>query len=156
MGKRSTRRRQHPVLEPRIISGYNENVAIPWMVSIRDSYGFHYCGATLIADGWILTAAHCVCEYDISYDQAWVGGTVLKDRSEWAVLGIDKLFCHPEVCQTTTSLISSLSHTLSLLYVFFKVYIYNVLSTNFDRTIQNIVIFKLCLYILTEDCHPPP
>jgi trypsin len=41
-----------------IIGGTETTAAEPWMVSLRGADG-HYCGGTLIAPEWVLTAGHC-------------------------------------------------------------------------------------------------
>lgn len=64
---------------PRIVSGGPTTMAEnPWQVSIQ-RYGSHYCGGTLIAPQWILTAAHCpVAPYRSSdVDTAVVGRATL-------------------------------------------------------------------------------
>ena len=46
----------------RIIGGENAPTSVyPWMVSVQSKLGAeHFCGASLIASQWVLTAAHCV------------------------------------------------------------------------------------------------
>ena len=43
----------------RVINGQNARPhAWPWQVSLR-SNNRHFCGGSLIANNWVLTAAHC-------------------------------------------------------------------------------------------------
>ena len=46
---------------PYIVGGQGANLGKwPWQVSLQNSRGSHFCGATIIGDTWVLTAAHCV------------------------------------------------------------------------------------------------
>jgi len=42
----------------RIVGGQDAPSPIPWQVSIRESY-WHFCGATILDDSTLLSAAHC-------------------------------------------------------------------------------------------------
>ena len=45
----------------RIVGGTNApKGAWPWQAQIRTSSGFPFCGGTLVAPKWVVTAAHCV------------------------------------------------------------------------------------------------
>lgn len=55
-GTTSTRAEQR---RPRIVGGTESTEAYPWIVSLQYADGWHYCGGTLVAPGYVLTAGHC-------------------------------------------------------------------------------------------------
>ena len=70
----------------KIVGGTVMQAAIPWMASLSQKYGGlenHFCGATLISDEWVLTAAHCMEAFYFKNIKVAIGGLDRRDPSQW-------------------------------------------------------------------------
>jgi trypsin len=86
--------------QPRIVGG-NEAVAndYPFMVSVEYQVNnFHFCGASLITENKVLTAAHCITEHNgrIIKDKIQVRlGTNVLNNGSGTVISVKKISKHP-------------------------------------------------------------
>ncbi|NWX33439.1 TMPS9 protease, partial [Notiomystis cincta] len=68
---------------------------IPWQVSLKED-SRHFCGATIIADRWLLSAAHCFNETVPEEIEAYVGTTSRNGTDENAVkINVTRVIPHP-------------------------------------------------------------
>lgn len=85
---------------PRIVGGGNTQ-APGWMASLQRAYGAppyvsfsHYCGASLIAPQWLVTAAHCVDELNVAQIRMMIGDSTLAQEN--ILSSIDQVVIHPQ------------------------------------------------------------
>ncbi len=85
-------------LEGQIVGGEQAAPgAWPWMVAIKafTEPGYHtFCGASLVASSWVLTAAHCVVNASPEQIVATVGDYRL-DSGQGQEVGVDRIVLHP-------------------------------------------------------------
>ncbi|NWW71675.1 TMPS9 protease, partial [Climacteris rufus] len=68
---------------------------IPWQVSLKED-SRHFCGATIIGDRWLLSAAHCFNETNPEEITAFMGTTSLNGTDENVVkVNVTRVITHP-------------------------------------------------------------
>ncbi|KFZ65449.1 Transmembrane protease serine 9, partial [Podiceps cristatus] len=68
---------------------------IPWQVSLKED-SKHFCGATIIGDRWLLSAAHCFNETNPEEIEAYMGTTSLNGTDGNAVkVNVTRVIQHP-------------------------------------------------------------
>lgn len=104
----------HPGIDTRVSGGRATTIeAWPWMVSLRNEYGTHFCGATLISSQWVLTAAHCLSPITSPNPLGSIvlGDTSLTEPSEYHVTRENfSLHVHPDFDSST------FAHDIALIY----------------------------------------
>lgn len=90
----------------KIVGGQKSPVHYPYQLSLQKfspTYGFfarknftHFCGAAIVGENHLLTAAHCVDNQNISRIFALAGTSSLKDTSSGSRHSILSCLVHPE------------------------------------------------------------
>jgi len=68
-------------ISPKVVNGTDAQISeFPFMVSLRRNNG-HSCGATILNDYWLLTAAHCVLSLPDNYTVQYANTVISREGS---------------------------------------------------------------------------
>uniref|UniRef100_A0A182NIV2 Peptidase S1 domain-containing protein n=1 Tax=Anopheles dirus TaxID=7168 RepID=A0A182NIV2_9DIPT len=84
------------VPDRRIVNGTDADIRdYPFMVSLRGSTGSHSCGASILSELWVMTAAHCVSATTPFLQTIQVGRTDISRDKDDSVYAIAEVISHP-------------------------------------------------------------
>lgn len=69
--------------------------SLPFMAALQDGSGFSFCGGSVIASTWVLTAAHCVSDGSAADLYVVTGRTNLDDTSKGQRIKVAQVYVNP-------------------------------------------------------------
>lgn len=86
----------------RIVGGQDAvDKQFPFVASLRNEYGIHYCGAIIISSNWLLTTATCFTKVDHTKVFVTVGANKLSSVKKEDYLKIDPAVIHKDYNSVT-------------------------------------------------------
>ncbi|MBK8010828.1 MAG: trypsin-like serine protease [Deltaproteobacteria bacterium] len=97
--------------ESKIVGGADTTIeANPWQVSLRTTYDPHFCGGSIIAPDWVLTAAHCMQGASASTLRVVAGVTRRSSTNSGQVREVSQIIVFPGFVTPTSGKDAALLH----------------------------------------------
>ncbi|MFO8067135.1 MAG: trypsin-like serine protease [Bacteroidales bacterium] len=84
----------------KIVGGEDADIIdYPWQVSLQVAYGadlYHFCGGTILNEEWVLTASHCLEDFDDPGQFRVRVGFTSQSSAEGSVYSVSEMIMHEE------------------------------------------------------------